>query len=519
MQVRDLPAGLMPATSDELLFQGVTVAPIRELVAAQLDPGHTRVVMPCVGRWATAVTAASRHPGIRIDASDLSLLSSLIGYLADPTLDPRQLEVTVPERYQPAMPEGDDPVAWTAGVMVALKLAMLAGGNVHTATIRTEVWANRDAYRERIARGLVDTVNILGDTSYQIADVRDVIADFAATATAADAMFLAPPTYVGGYTKMYGAAEARLWPAGSTLAVAEFTPGELPGLLDTVTDHPGLVLVYATGGMPVPGDWVRIGAVDTGGGRVDYLVANHDTGQRRTFSTFAKPAGLWPVYTDDHAITPDSDLRFVLVDTHTAAHYRDLFVHRLAGSGTVDACGLFLIDGRVVTAFGLATRDVLTTEERSISLTYGVTITSKRYARLGKLFMLCITSTDFRTWLLAQKHYLQGMNPAGIATTNLTTHHEGKIDRGVLRVIRRRPSPGDGRRPHRGYLVRQAADFRDESWAATLTRWCAKWGQVHRADYKETGDDIPDADATVRAGDDRQEAAGDVPGEHETEPV
>jgi hypothetical protein len=468
----------MPAANDDLLFLGVTVGPIRDLVAGQLDARYHDIAMPCVGRWSTAVAVAARHRSADIDshitASDLSLLSSLIGYLADPELDPRHLGVELPDRFADLV--DDDPFRWTATVMLALKLGMLAGGNVHTASIRREVWANRIHYRDRLVDGLRATVDILGPVTYAVADVRDELATFTATAGEASAMFLAPPTYKGGYTKMYGEAEAALWPAGTQLAVAEFVPDELPALLEPLTDHPALVLVYVQhGDNRLPAGWTKLAILHESRDRVDYLVANHDTGTRRTITHFDRPAALWPVFTDQE-IRPDSQINFVLVDRYTALHYRDLFVHRLAGSDA-ELYGLMLIDGRAVTAFGLMARDLRRDPDRCLFLVFGISITSARYARLGKLFMLCLTSSDFRSWLLAQQHYLHSTPPGGIRTANITHHHEGKIDRGVSKLVRR------GDKTAAGFKLQYHAPFRDESWADTLTRWLAAWGQINRGGH------------------------------------
>ncbi|GAG37174.1 unnamed protein product, partial [marine sediment metagenome] len=53
-------------------------------------------------------------------------------------------------------------------------------------------------------------------------------------------------------------------------------------------------------------------------------------------------------------------------------------------------------------------------------------------------------------------------------------YHEGKTDRGVMKlVLREKLKDGTFR------LVYQA-DWRDESWSQSMARWLEKWGHIRR---------------------------------------
>jgi len=89
MQERYLLPGpeedLLMQTAD-LLFAGTTTAPARDFVASVLVKAKPdRIWLPCAGRFAVAACLVGLgYPKDRIHTSDISLFSSVIGYLADP---------------------------------------------------------------------------------------------------------------------------------------------------------------------------------------------------------------------------------------------------------------------------------------------------------------------------------------------------------------------------------------------------------------------------------------------------
>jgi hypothetical protein len=465
--------------TDGLLFAGTTTAPARDFVAEQLAD-RSRIVLPCVGRWAVATAVAARHGAKRIEASDLCLFSSIIGYMADPRHALDDLGVVVPERYQPLVTGAADEAEWAAGVLLAIKLATLPSKHVHGGEIRQELWARRLDYRTQVAEGLRAQVDLLAGARYDIADVRDVAEQFRAESEGDAAAFVNLPGYKGGYTKLYGKAEAELWPASTQLAVAEFDPDESPLLLGELTDNPALITAYIHhGDWAMPLGWTKLAAFGGKHGRTDYVIANRDTGRRLTTGVFDKPPVEWPVFTDADVITETTEVGFVFVDKFTCLHYRDLFVHRL-GQTEAEVYGLMLLDGKVVTAFGLHAQKLRIGLSPFLFESFGISVSSNRYARLGKLFMLLLTSCDFASWLLAQSHGYQSHPPIGIRTASPTQNHEGKTDRSVMKLVAREPCPGGG------YQLTYEALFRDETWNDVIARWLRRWGHKHRPGWDET---------------------------------
>jgi len=181
---------------------------------------------------------------------------------------------------------------------------------------------------------------------------------------------------------------------------------------------------------------------------------------------------LFPIY-DDHEITTDSKVEVVKVDAQTALYFRDLFVHRLGAKVVARIYFLILIDGQVTTACGLSDDKTALFKSDYINETFGITRTSKRYHRLGKLFMLLLTSGEMRQRLLGLRK-LWAQNPRGIQTTSITQHEEGKTDRSVMKVFSRE------KREEGGWRIVYRADWRNDTFQDCLRQWLKRWGDKKR---------------------------------------
>lgn len=461
-----------PAT---LLFAGLDISPAREFVGSLVDPArHKRWILPCVGRWstATAIVAEHGHPE-RIEASDLCLFSSVIGYLADPRHDLDELEVRVPDELAKFTAATKDEYDHAAGILLTLKYLSTPPKNVHAQELRSEMWLNAHSIRGALADGLRDQTTILAGCRYDVADVRDVITS-AVDGPDPEEVFLYTnlPGYKGGYGKQYGEAETSIWTC--RLIAEEFDPADARTWLDSMTSSPMFAAAYVHHGADqAPADWTKLGAFSSGADRVDYIVANRDPGERLVVRKGGSwQPKQWPVYAEQE-ITPDSVITFEHVDKDTCLHYRDLFVHRLGLTKAQKYC-LMLVDGRVTTAFGLHPRDLQLNKSPYIGEVFGISVTSRRYARLGKLFMMALTCDGFRRWLLSMSPELQQTELRGIQTASPTINHEGKTDRGVLRLVRREPRPGGG------FQLLYQGDFRPETLADVMRRWHADQAWICR---------------------------------------
>jgi len=463
------------ATAMNMLFAGVTTSPAREFVAEQVDiKKHSLIHLPCVGRWAvpTAMVANGVKPE-NIYASDLCLFSTLIGYLADKSKTIDELEIEIPEKYEKFVEEPACEIDYAAGVMLVIKMMTIPPKNAYAIEFRRELWSRAREHRALLHDELEAQVDLLSGINYEISDVRDVIGGVVAIDDPRCFLYVNLPGYKGGYTKMYGEAETQLWQP--RLITSEFSPEEALPTLETLTDSKALAIAYVHhGDDQMPAAWHKLLAISPKTGRVDYLVSNHDLEPRGTVTKMTDgPARKLPIFDDTCELTEDSVITFMDVDKNTGLYYRDLFVHRL-GQTRAEKYLLMLIDGRVVTSCGLLLRDVILGKTNHLAEVYGISVTSARYARLGKLFMLALTSGDFKKWAMAEMPQMHMSHLQGVQTASPTLHHEGKTDRGVLKLVRRVTLP-DG-----GFQLLYRGDFRDDTFHEVMKSWFNKFGAISR---------------------------------------
>jgi len=448
------------------IFQGVTTSPTRDFVARRIiEAKPSKVYMPCVGRFA-ALESYINHGGEKGDiySSDISLFSSVLGYMADDKKDFDELGIKLLGNIQP---EGTDPLNVATATMLTLKYNQINPKNKYGQNIRREIRENLDLYYESTKQQIEKMTTALKGIHYDIKDVWEVIEE--ANNDINSFLFVNVPTYSGGYTKMF-ANEDITW---NEPGIPEYDPKKYEEMMDMLLNLKCKVLAYVQRNLDnVSDEWNVALSQPHKGDRIDYIVANYkpEKNYAHQKANTNKPK-IYPVYNDEE-ITEDSKISFVKTDRDTALYYRDLFVHKL-GSTQAEQYYLFLIDGRVVTAFGLALREVLTRKTKYIGEVFGISKSSKKYKRLGKLFMFCLTSGDMKKYLMSQIRF--GINePIGIQTTSITTFMEGKTDRSVMELVHREQLKTGQ------YRLIYRAEFRDDTFGDCIKNWLENWGHVRR---------------------------------------
>jgi hypothetical protein len=460
-----------------VLFEGVTPGPARDIVAEAIQVAKPNlVVMPAAGRFGSTEAVIKRgFPADKVWTSDMGLFSSIIGYLADPSKQLLDLGITHKgEASQffrsPDLAENME-IDYAVSCFLAMKWAQVTPRHQYGINLRRDLLNRVEFYRERLTKELTELLTGLGPLHYDIMDLREHIASVKDDPNVA--IYLNPPAYdPEGYASMFSNPDLD-WGAKIALE-SPWDKQALAELFDFLVDAQALCLVYSIGGESVPPDWTKLYGIRKKGDRHDYVVANRDPGVtvRKTIQPiFSAPPQRFPIY-DDHEITPDSEIMFVEIERPTAMYYRDLFVHRLGSVNSEWYLGL-LVDGQLTTVLGLNRADFMRFKVPYIRETFGITISSKRYSRLGKLFMMLLTTNEFYAW--SRKHTRQGIRKAiGIQTTSLTKHPEGKTDRGVLKVVKREQLP------HGTWRLVYASDFRDLSFSDAVGEWLDKHGKKVR---------------------------------------
>jgi hypothetical protein len=449
----------------EPLFLGVTPTGARNYVADKVVSLERPFFNACAGRFSVVEAAIKAGvPRQNVFASDIGLFSSIIGFLADPSKNLDDLGIRI---LDPTLePKGiADKLEFAAHVMLILKLNQMKQTNLRGLYLREELLASWEKSRAAMRQQLQTLVQNIAGIHYEIADIWDVVS----RVSQEDVTFYASvPHYARGYTKMFAAPNVK-WNEPS---IPEFDPKTFPVLLEKLgqANCHAFLCRRCEWEEPIPVDWKKVyGKPDEK--RALWIIANRSVDCRADNRTGFGDIRKLPIY-DDHEITPASKFHVVMVGLPTALYYRDLFVHRL-GATTADRGFLLLVDGQVMTAFGIFIQDFLQFRMQYLPEMFGITRSSRRYHRLGKLFMLLLTSGEMKKRLCdILKLWLH--EPRGIQTTSITVHEEGKTDRGALKVVSRE-TLDDGR-----FRIIYRGDFRADSFADVVSDWLKKHGERRR---------------------------------------
>jgi Phage GNAT-like domain/Phage DNA Adenine Methylase-like domain 1 len=384
--------------------------------------------------------------------------------LADPSKKLDDLGIRV---LDPALdPKGvNDELDFAAYVMLILKLNQASETNLRGLYIREEILSSWGWLRHEMREQLAALVQSIAGIHYEIADIWDVVSRVSQEDVA---FYASVPHYARGYTKMFAAPNLK-WNEPS---IPEFDPRTFPSLLEKLGNAKCAVFLCrrCQWDEEILPPWKKVYGKPDGHHAV-WIIANRPGEARAENKTGFGEICKLPIY-DDHEITPKSKFDVILVGLPTALYYRDLFVHRL-GTTTADRGFLLLVDGQVITAFGIFIFDFLRFKTEYLPEMFGITRSGARYHRLGKLFMLLLTSGEMKKRLCdILKLWLH--EPKGIQTTSITVHEEGKTDRGTLKLVSREKLD-DGR-----FRIVYRSDFREDSFADVVGIWLKRHGERKR---------------------------------------
>lgn len=409
--------------------------------------------MPCAGSFAVCFLL-SEEERKKTYCSDINLYSSIIGFLSDEECE------NVTKKLNLSVNEGTD-IENMAEAMFCMAIDQIKTNNQYGINKYKSMLEEHDELVESIKESLENIQERLKGIHYEIKDFRKVVDDL----QEGDFLYVNPPTYKGGYEKMFPYKELK-WDEPN---IQFFDDKEYEEIVKKMLASPATVVVYSQKSVKVEANIIY--AQYMGKGRTDYIISNKSfNGYARSENKETKVA-LYPVYNDEE-ITENSEIQILEVNKETCLYYRDLFVHKL-GTTKAECYYLMLIDGRVTTAFGLHRRDFFSMKSEYIGEVFGISVSSKRYKRLGKLFMMCLTSGSFKKYL--QSTMMMGVRTLkGIKTSSKTSHHEGKTDRGVMKLVKREEQPNGT------FLVVYQGDFRTDTYKDCIKRWLKQYGYYRR---------------------------------------
>ena len=434
---------------DPIFKGGISSGSLRALYAFLEEKKGTfdRYAIPSVGNYtaAQAVVQAGIDPD-RIHCSDTNLYSAVLGYLFDPTtmiddlgfhaLDPTL--VTLLTRGPTTSASYGDEVAAAARILYALKWCQLQGTTEYVRQLLREVEDAAEHILNAYAATLSEMVSLFAGLHFELRGAHDHIPDETSNKAA---LIVFNTTH---YARVHPATGAFTWdyPPGIDLK-----PNETKEV--KIADASACILIYGAEGGGID-DLVDGEEFDAMYAELNvkkmtrtYFMCNRPSAvalaNRRKFRKV--PAELPPIY-DDHEITAETQIGFVLTDKDTALYFYDLFVKDL---GMVDAevFYLFCIDGQVAGALGLDSNHYRFRRIPLIYQTFGLSLTSERYARIGRLIIAGLCSQQFIDQFVVEWCPKDLMLPpiAEIQTTCLTKFHEAKKNRGLMKLISREKLP------------------------------------------------------------------------------
>ena len=501
-----------------VLFKGGLKAPAAKFLVGALrrsrELGVTRFINPCAGEFglAQAAVSAGFDPS-KIITGDTGLVSAIIGTsiagrpLAD--LGIRYLD----ERLAPAAAFAGTKIE-AGAALAAIKACQYKTESQYTRLLLEDITSDWERAASALQEQIDARVTALDGCTFEIEDMWAQIKQGIDDPHAAICLF--PPAYRKGYDRMFPV-EGRI--AWSEPKVPQFDPALQPKLYDMLRDGAALAVWAFYGELPEDGADRAIFSEWAPNRKVPhYWLANRPEGlpkgvhTRRETKLGPSEFPLWP---NARAVTADTVVRFVETSKSCALYYRDLFAHKL-GVTRAERYFLVLLDGHLMSVFGVFFDQVERGVSEIVHETFGFTVPNAVHARLSRLFMMLLVSGDARAYFRSMvRNPLRSVS--SLQTTCIAPHPEVKTDRGILKLRERTKMP-DGR-----FKLVYAAPFPDRSFADRVAEWLNKDGKVaprareefdggvHSGGRAEPGDLEGSSRGTPRAGRERaRHAAGNA---------
>jgi hypothetical protein len=481
----------MPLHIPDPLFRGVTSVKARRVLGlilphkidgVSLAVRTEKWLVPCAGQFSIPemLVGLGIAPD-RIWTSDITLFSSVLGYLADVEKNVAELQ------FAPASVElknilGTLPsseIELAATILYAIKWVQLSSKKDFYMWQRKSLEVERERVLSIYGATLETYKKKMSGMHY---DIRDAFVHVKQEAENNKCVvWFNPPGYKGGYTKMFDAHGQYSW---AEPHINELDPDKNDAFLVSLTDVPAHVLVYSTEGHAVDGlpeSWQAIfSALNEKQRKKSYVMSNKSLNVGVVVRSKLKDTQPKHALFDDHTITAESKVSMVRCSKEDALYYYDLFVREL-GMVKAEIYYLFCIDGQVAGTCGFFFRDWMMKRSSALFETFGLSMTSLRYARLGRLLMTTITCEEFKEQFVAEtlkKSTLQ-RELTTLKTTCLTKYPEAKKNRGILKLTHRERMPNG-----RFYLSYETA-WHKKTYQGIISEWVEKHANYERLEGKD----------------------------------
>jgi hypothetical protein len=421
-----------------------------------------------------------------------TLYEAVIGYyLAAKPLDDLQIEFVEPDIkfLLDKFPVG---VGKVAAVLLAIKIAQLAekAEIYYFQCARKELIRNWQAQIDTFVESLQAQKVLLNGINFELADPRIILENAEILANDKALIAYDVPATKGLNSKTFkNIASHIIW---NEPTVNEVTPEEAATLLNP--DSKATILLHTTAKedndfiADVYSDkWHKVYAGEHGDTITRVLVNKPVPDDLKTaskaYGKFMKAP--YPLY-NEAEITKKTQVAAVPLRREIGEYYRDLFIHRLGAASADNVFGI-LLDGHLFAIAGFKTdslygvggsANAAEAKKNYIFNIYGMTVPSKTYKRLSRLFMYLMTSQDFKRDFC--KYINIGINDLEeVRTVGLTFKPVVKANHGLLKIIHKEKQP-DGS----WYLVYQGP-FHERSYKEAIVLWV---DENRREEQRKQGD-------------------------------
>jgi len=462
----------MPLFFPDPLFKGITTSPHRKALHTLIvTHPSARYFSPGAGQFSDVETLVDS--GVKpeqIVASDITLFSSVLGYLLDPTKHVQALgfvAVDPPLVQLIAQLPVDTELDQAAVILLSIKWAQLFPKNEFLRWQRLQFEADIQRLFVQYREGLTKFQIKCSGLTYGIRDMLEHTKEFEDDPSTC--MIFSPPWYAGGYTKMFKADGIYSW---KIPAIAELVPTAVKDYFNALPSKPLHSLAFVeekvlnklgnTG-------WHLLMVEQKADYSYRYLLSSQAVDKpmyiRRTITS--NPAHVYPVY-DDQVITEDSDVRFISVAKNMAMYYYDLFIKGLGMPGA-EAFALLCVDGRVAGVTGLHYSAWRIKRQPVFMDVFSITLPQSKY-KLGRLMthLLCTREIAEQLSTTHQKDTSSCTVLEYYQTTFLSSSPSIMKVRGLMKLLKRENMPNGM------FKLVYRASLKPESTKDVLHGWLAK---------------------------------------------
>jgi hypothetical protein len=465
------------------LFLGVTPSPIRAYLTDELAKKvreYPILHSPCTGRFTVPQIAIEvGYKPENIYTSDISLFSSVIGYsFTGKDLQDLRVEYHAPELEFLESYAGTD--RHGGAIMFGICWCQNRVRSYYEQTYRDEMERDPERHIDELQNDIDEYKRVFAKAHYSQADLFDVVTEECRDSQ--NLIYVSPPNVSGGYAKMFDFGESISW---DEPAISEFLPGKGDAKLQSeVRDSEALVLMTQWG--QLADDWKSraVFGMEFPGGKMAYVLCNRPGECEKKVAPRPRldvNDGGFSLLSEDHEITPKSNIVFMPTTADVALYYRDLFAHRL-GATRSESYFVALLDGFLFGTLALHLHKTRIGQTRDVFESFRMTSPNRKYTRLNRLLVACIVSEQFKRVVEYYEPTLIPLRVTGVSTVCIAQHQSVMTNRGLFKLTKKE------RMPNGMWHLNYRTAWKPWDFRGAVNTWCQKHAKFGDPNYGGGGE-------------------------------